>query len=284
MCIGCGRERKLLVSSYSSAFGLGSGAMKLQDKTILITGASSGLGRALAVELSHHRNRIVVTARRQSLLDALADEIRANGSEARVCAGDATNPEDARRALAAAQEAFGPIDVAVLNVGGSPEHVMGGLHGTAEEIVHTMRLNYDSLVNFLSPLIEGMRERGGVIAWTGSPSGFFGLPKSGAYSASKAAGRLLMDTCRIELADTPIRFVTLYPGFTYTEGLDPSSVPSPLLIIDKKRAVSEMIYAIERGKPHHIFPKRIRWLVRLARLLGEPVRRRILALVVRLEG
>lgn len=59
---------------------------------------------------------------------------------------------------------------------------------------------------------------------------------------------------------------------TYTEGLDPTSVPSPLLIVDKKRAVSEMIYAIERGKPHHVFPKRIRWLVRFARLVGVDAR------------
>lgn len=253
--------------------------MKLQNKTILITGASSGLGRELALELSHHQNRIVVTARRRALLETLAEEVRANGSEILVCAGDATDPNDAKKALEDTAQTFGAIDVAVLNVGGTPGHVMGGRNGRAEDILNTMRLNYDSLVNFLAPLIDQMRERGGIIAWTGSPSGFFGLPQSGPYSASKAAGRLLMDTCRIELADTPIRFVTLYPGFTYTEGLDPADVPHPALIIDKKRPVSEMIYAIERGKPHHIFPKRIKALIWFAKLLGEPIRRRILAAV-----
>lgn len=257
--------------------------MELTDKTILITGASSGLGRAIALALSHRKNRIVVTARRRELLETLAAEIEANGSRALVRVNDATDTADCEAAIDEAIATLGPIDVALLNVGGSPVHVMGGRNGRAADVLATMRLNYDSLVNFLAPLVERMRDRGGVIAWTGSPAGTFGLPKSGPYSAAKAAGRILLDTCRIELADTPLRFVTLYPGFTYTEGLDPSEVPSPALIITKARATREMLWAIERERAHHMFPKRIRWAIRLGVLLGERIRRFVLQLVVRLE-
>jgi short-subunit dehydrogenase len=121
-----------------------------------------------------------------------------------------------------------------------------------------------------------MKERGGTIAYTGSPAGTFGLPKSGPYSAAKAAGRTLFDTCRIELAHTPIRFVALYPGFTYTDSLDADEVPVKALIIDKERAVREMVRAIEHGTDHAMFPKRIAWPVRAASLLPESVRRQIL--------
>lgn len=253
--------------------------MELTKKTILITGASSGLGRALAVALAGRDNALVVTARREPLLRELEREVTAKGSRCLVHAADATDTEASRAVIAAALERFGSIDVAVINAGGSSAQRMGTI--PAEEVLGTMRTNFDTLVNFLCPLIDHMRERGGTIAYTGSPAGTFGLPKSGPYSAAKAAGRVLVDACRIELAETPIRFVALYPGFTYTEGLDPAEVPIRSLIIEKERAVREMMWAIERGRAHHMFPRRIRWPIALGRVVGEPVRRAILGFVDR---
>lgn len=251
----------------------------LRDQTILITGASSGLGRALALKLAERGNRIVITARREPLLQQLAAEVEARGSRCLPIPCDATDPTASRVAIDAAVAAFGPIDTAFLNVGGGTGLAMG--QGDVDAILAEMRRNYDALVASLVPLIDLMRERGGTIAWTGSPAGFFGLPRSGPYSAAKAAGRVLMDTCRIELAHTPIRFVSLYPGFTYTDGLDPSQVPSPWLIVQPERAVSEMLWAVERGRAHHVFPRRIRWPIWLGVALPEGVRRRVLGLFVR---
>jgi NADP-dependent 3-hydroxy acid dehydrogenase YdfG len=251
----------------------------LRNKTILITGASSGLGRAIAIALSGAGNRLIVTARRQTLLEELAAEVQANGSECIAVAADATDAEAAQAVVDAATERFGTIDIAILNAGGANAVVMGTPEASATEMMRIMAMNYATLVNFLCPMIDLMKVQGGTIAWTGSPAGTFGLPKSGPYSAAKAAGRILMDTCRIELAGTPIRFVSLYPGFTYTEGLDDSEVPIKAMIIQKDRAVREMLGAIERGKSHHMFPRRIRWPVRLAAMLPEPVRRWILSRV-----
>lgn len=253
--------------------------MELTKRTILITGASSGLGRALAVELSRRDNALVVTARRERLLRDLEREVAANGSRCLVAAADATDSAASRAVVSAAVERFGALDVAIINAGGAPAQRIGTV--SADEVLATMRTNYDTLVNFLCPLIDHMRERGGTIAYTGSPAGTFGLPKSGPYSAAKAAGRVLLDACRIELAETPIRIVALYPGFTYTEGLDATEVPVKSLIIDKERAVREMLWAIERGRAHHMFPRRIRWPIALGRVVGEPIRRTILGLVDR---
>lgn len=253
------------------------GTKTLRGKTILITGASSGLGRAMAVALSHHDNNLIVTARRTTLLRELADEVEANGSRCLVIPADAVEAVAVQAVIDGGLAAFGRIDVAILNAGGG--HPTDMATASAEDVLWLMRTNYDTLVNFLCPVIEHMRAEGGTIAWTGSPAGFFGLPRSGPYSAAKAAGRLLFDTCRIELAGTQVRLVALYPGFTETPGLSPDDVPLKSLIIQPDRAVKEMLRAIAGGRSHRMFPKRIAFLITLARLMPEWLRRRVLVLV-----
>ena len=250
--------------------------MAIQGKTILITGASSGLGHAMALSLSHGDNNLIVTARREPLLRELAAQIEANGSRCTAVAGDAIDPGACQAVLDAGIAAYGRIDVAVLNAGGGVATNMA--EASSADVLRIMRVNYDTLVNFLCPVIKLMKGAGGTIAWTGSPAGFFGLPRSGPYSAAKAAGRVLFDTCRIELADTGIRLVALHPGFTETPGLNPEDVPVKALIIQPDRAVREMLGAIERGRSHRMFPKRIRFLMALGRLLPEWLRRRVLGL------
>jgi short-subunit dehydrogenase len=249
----------------------------ITQQTVLITGASSGLGRELAVRLSKQDNHLVVTARREALLQSLAEEVRANGSRCTVVAADCTDPAQVKRVLDAGLETGG-IDVAVLNAGGGVAMRMD--EASAEDVLWIMRVNYDTMVLFLSPLIRHMKARGsGTIAYTGSPAGTFGLPKSGPYSAAKAAGRVLMDSARIELAGSGVKLVALYPGFTHTDALDPDDVPVKALIIDKERAAREMHTAIERGRAHHMFPKRIRLLIGLGAALPEWMRRFVLSRV-----
>ena len=253
--------------------------MKLQHKTILITGATSGLGRGMALALASGSNVLVVTGRREALLETLRAEIEARGSRCITAAVDATDTKAVAAHLADVIASVGRIDVAILNAGGSKPHVMGTPDASAEELLGNMARNYGSLVNYLCPLIDHMRGHDSTIAYTSSPAGFFGLPKSGGYSAAKAAGRTLLDSARVELGQSGIRFVTLYPGFTYTDSMDPDAVPFKWLILQPERAVREMLWAIEKGRSHHIFPRRIAWPIRLGRLLPEPLRRRVLQLV-----
>ncbi|MEZ4269081.1 MAG: SDR family NAD(P)-dependent oxidoreductase [Myxococcota bacterium] len=248
--------------------------MELQDKTILITGASSGLGRAMATALAGRSNRFILTARRASLLEEVARELEALGSRCLVCPADATDPLAAAAVIDAGIAEFGPIDLAILNAGGGTPLNMA--EAPVDAVIGIMRKNYETLVNSLCPMIAHMKDAGGVIAYTGSPAGFFGLPRSGPYSAAKAAGRVLFDSCRIELAGTKTRLVALYPGFALTDGINPDDVPVKSLIISKERAAREMIGAIERERAHTMFPKRIRFLMAFGRMLPEPVRRWIL--------
>lgn len=255
--------------------------MAIQGKTILITGASSGLGRAMAMSLATGNNNLVVTARREPLLRQLASEIEAAGSRCTVAPADAIDPAACQSVIDAALSAYGRIDIAILNAGGGTPRNMA--EATSEQVLRTMRVNYDTLVNFLCPMIAHMRDVGGTVGWTGSPAGFFGLPMSGPYSAAKAAGRLLFDTCRIEVANRKIQFVALYPGFTETPGLDPKDVPVKALIIQPDRASREMLGAIERGRAHHMFPRRIAYLIRVARLMPEWLRRWLLRQAANME-
>ena len=98
--------------------------MKLENKTVLITGASSGIGRSVAEQLAAKGNRVVVTARRQALLDALAEQINSAGGECLAIASDALNEGDAQRVVDETVAAFGQIDAALMNIGDGPSFNM----------------------------------------------------------------------------------------------------------------------------------------------------------------
>ena len=243
--------------------------MKLKNKTILVVGASSGIGRCVALQLGAMGNRVIVCARRQTFLDTLAAEIQAAGGECLPLAADALKPEDMRRVVKQAVAHFGSIDAALLNIGDGPSLDMAKVD--AEAACENMRINYDTLVNGLIPLIGQMKAQNhGLIAHTNSLAGFLGLPLQGPYSAAKAAGRMLMDTCRIELAPWNIRFISVYPGFVATERVAEDGIPAPLEI-SAEAAAQHIIYAMEKEKRDYLFPASMRWLIRLARMLPKPV-------------
>ena len=239
--------------------------MRLTNKTILIVGASSGIGRALALELAKNNNRLIITARRENLLNELSEEICNAGSQCLAVASDALDETASALVVKKAIDAFNHIDVAVLNVGDGPSFNMADT--SASEVKHCMRLNYDTMVNYLVPLIARMKEqKGGVIVQTNSLAGFLGLPMQGPYSAAKSAGRILFDACGIELAQWNIKMVSLHPGFIATEKVSDDGIPAPFEISETQAAV-HMIKGIEREKQDYLFPFALKWLIRLARVL-----------------
>jgi NADP-dependent 3-hydroxy acid dehydrogenase YdfG len=179
---------------------------RVTDKTVLIVGASSGIGAQVARRLGQGGNRLVITARRAPELAALAAEIRAAGSSCVDIAADALDPQAAADVVARAVAAYGSIDVALLNAGQGPDMPME--HISVTDVSRVMALNYDTVVNYLIPLIGQMsdQEQGGLIAHTNSLAGLMGIPRQGPYSAAKAAGRTLIDAARVELAPRGIRY------------------------------------------------------------------------------
>lgn len=123
----------------------------ISNKTILIAGASSGIGRQVALLLSHHNNRLIISARRQSELASLSREISENGSQALVIVCDALCPSQAENCIQQSLDTFNSIDIALLNVGDGPAFNMST--ATVAEIQKNTQLNYDTQVNFLVPLI-----------------------------------------------------------------------------------------------------------------------------------
>lgn len=239
--------------------------MDLQDKVVLVVGASSGMGRAVARRLAAAGAKLVVTARRKERLDELASEIQDKGGECLALAADALDEAAAERVVAAAVDRFGKLDIAFLNAGGAPAIDMRVM--SAADVKSYMRTNYDVTVNYLFPVLEHMKHRRrGLIVHNNSLGGFIGVPLQGPYCAAKGACRLLIDTCRIEFREFGINFLSVYPGFIATEATRDDGMPAPLEISEEK-AADHIVRAIRTGRRDYLFPASMRWTIRLARII-----------------
>ena len=146
-----------------------------KNKVVLIVGASSGMGRVVALKLAEGGAKVIITARRKDMLDTLAAEIESKGGECLSIAADALDTELAKNVVKSAVEKFGRIDIALLNAGGAPAIDMRTMD--ASSVNHYMRTNYDVIVNYLFPVLEQMKiQRSGQIAHTNSLAGFIGVP------------------------------------------------------------------------------------------------------------
>lgn len=253
-------------------------ATPLTGRTVLIVGASSGIGAAVARQLAPAGNRLVLTARRAPELAAVAQEVRTAGSACLDIAADALDPEAAAGVVAAAVAEFGSVDIALLNAGQGPDMSMDQV-GTAG-IARIMALNYDVVVNYLVPLIRQLGEQpdGGLIAHTNSLAGLMGIPRQGPYSAAKAAVRTLLDAARVELAPRGIRFTSIHPGFVGTDRVDGDGLPKPFQV-SQERAAQYVVRALEREPAQACFPWQTTALVRTLRALPATVSDRVLRLL-----
>jgi len=249
--------------------------MELQEKVILITGASSGIGKAVALALSHYQNRIVVTARRKELLAQVAEQIRSNGSQALAIPGDALNEGQAAGSVEAAVAHFERIDIALLNVGSGPP--ANTASASPDEIKQNMRVNYDSMINFFGPLVHQMQTQpaGGIIAHTNSLAGFLGLPMQGPYSAAKAACRIFLDTAKIELRPFKIKVLTICPGFVNTEKNKHDGIPKPFAL-SADQAAQHILKALRLEIQEYLFPASLKTGILLARYLPQFVTNKII--------
>lgn len=197
----------------------------LTGQVIIITGASSGIGEATAHRLVRGGAKVVITARRQDRLEALAQELDSTGAKVLAVAGDITNDADRRRLVAAAREIFGRIDGLVNNAG-------YGTRGPVELVpVDLIRKNYEtnifSLIALTQLVLPQMRERGdGCIVNIGSVAGKIARPLTSIYDSTKHALEAITDGLRGELKPFGLRVTLIRPGFILTEFVDAADAAS----------------------------------------------------------
>lgn len=191
----------------------------LENARVLLTGASSGIGRELALALARRQARLLLVARREELLRETVEQCRLLGSDADYLAGDVTDPADRDAAIYRLEDRWQGLDVLVNNAGASAH----GLFADSDE--HTMRgvmeVNFFAPVEFTRralPLL--LRGRNSAIVNIGSIIGHRGLPFNSEYAASKFALRGWSESLRAELIGDGIDVLMVSPGTTDTEFFD----------------------------------------------------------------
>jgi NADP-dependent 3-hydroxy acid dehydrogenase YdfG len=228
----------------------------------MITGASSGIGRGLALALAARGEMIVAVARRKELLDTLVLEIEARGGRALAVQCDVTDLEQVRAAYSAGTQAFGTIDRIVANAGGGKRNPVEDFR--ADAIAGMLTLNVASAANCIEVVLPAMLARGsGHIVLMSSLAARRGLPRATGYSAAKAAMTALGEGLRAELKPRGIDVTVLMPGFVEAkESRKPRPFEVPL-----SEAAERMAVAIIARRGSFMFPRSLVLITGLLRLL-----------------
>lgn len=236
----------------------------------IVTGASSGIGRALAVELGRRGARLVVTARRIERLQVLADEIRALGAHVVVVGGDITDASTRRELAAAASNEFGGLDILVNNAGLGAWGPFG--EASPQRLRQIMEVNFFApaeLVRDALPLLRaGQRP---IIVNMSSVLGHRAVPRKSEYCASKFALHGLSDAIRCELRSSAIDVLLISPSTTDTEFFDsvldgPAAGRATAAASSARWVARQTVAAIEKGRHEVILSAGGKFLVWLDRL------------------
>jgi short-subunit dehydrogenase len=188
----------------------------LQGRRLLITGASSGIGRAVAEQAARAGARLAVVARSADKLDALARELAARGADVTPIRADVTCPDDRRRLLAAAVERYDGLDALINNAGvGSFGHFAEGTEAILRQVMEVNFFAPAELIRLAIPVLA--RGRQPAIVNVSSMCGRRGVPAWSEYSASKFALCGLTEALRAEMVRFDIDVLLVVPGLTRTE-------------------------------------------------------------------
>lgn len=211
-----------------------------RDRVVVLTGASSGIGRAMARQLAGDGARLVLAARRLERLEQTAAECRGAGATATAVRADVAVEEDCAHLIAAAAEEHGRIDVLIANAGISMAARLDELRA-AEPLERLMRVNYLGAAWCAYHALPWLRQSRGRIVAVASLTALTGVPTRTGYAASKHAMAGFFDSLRIELADSGVSVTVAYPGFVTSEirerALGPDGAPQRTSDIDVDAAM-----------------------------------------------
>ena len=211
--LSCGRNRTN-VSLERSQHVSG-----INGKVVAITGASSGIGQATALELAGRGAAVVLGARRTDRLTALAERIRAEGGRAEAVVTDVTQRADLQRLVKTAVERFGRLDVLVSNSGIARTGPVADLDIDSWDAM--IDINLRGVLNGIAAALPIFRQQGrGHFVTTISTSGLKIAPTQAVYAGTKNAVRTILEALRQESTDGVLRTTSISPGFVRTELVD----------------------------------------------------------------
>lgn len=240
--------------------------MASKPRSVLITGASSGIGGALAREYAADNVHIALNGRNQDRLETIAADCRAKGASVSVGLVDIRDRTKLSQWIFSVDDAH-PIDLAIANAGITAGTGMGRLREHPDIVRNVIATNLVGTINTFDPLVERMCMRGrGRIAVMGSIGAVRGLPHCPAYSASKAAIHAYAEGLRGALVRQGVGVTIIAPGFVETPLNNDIVCPKPLLI-SAARAARIVHRGLDRSRAMIVFPRLLYYGLLLTRLL-----------------
>jgi len=252
-----------------------------QDKVVLITGASSGIGQSAALTLAKMRAKVAIASRNYEKLKELETQIQTAGYQALAVKADVSKSEDVNDLVDSVIQHWGKIDVLISNAG---EYFRGNILESANEI---FRKSFDvnffgSLYAIKSVLPLMLYQKNGCIVLMNTLDSKKGIVGDGPYVTAKAALDGLGDVLRQELFGTGVRIISVYPGRVDTQMIKNIEVPWITPKISPNAVVKHMIQGIVKNRPivvvphayfslgalNNLFPRFMDWAYRLLRLQG----------------
>jgi NAD(P)-dependent dehydrogenase (short-subunit alcohol dehydrogenase family) len=257
-----------------AGFCILSPAMFFRDKVVLITGGSSGIGRATALRLAGYGAKIALAARNQATLEEVARAVTKAGGEAATVPTDVAEPEQCRRAVETAVQRFGRLDILICSAGLSMRTYFAGSDLAALERV--MCVNFLGTMYTTYYAVPHVKQTRGSLVALSSLTGLRGIPSYGVYGASKFAIQGLYESLRLELHSDGVHVGVVAPGFVDTplrnQVLGPDGRPwakppaPPFRIWSVEKCVERIVRLIEKRRAQANLPWRIGPLLWLDRL------------------
>ncbi|MGC2237919.1 MAG: SDR family NAD(P)-dependent oxidoreductase [Pyrinomonadaceae bacterium] len=232
-----------------------------KDKVVLLTGASSGIGEALALEMAKRGAILGLLARRESLLRALVSKCERLGTAAREFPCDITDEIAVSDAAEKLKNEFGKIDILIANagIGGGAKHAKDLKPSDFRRVIDT---NLVGAMNSVSAVLPFMLETGsGQLVAISSLAGSRGLPKSAAYCASKAGMTAYFESVRLDVKHKGVAVTIIQPGFIKTPLTSGRTNKMPFLM-ELQESIPYFLRAIEKRKKFAAFPWQLATIVR----------------------
>ena len=217
----------------------------VEGKRVMVTGASSGIGAATALQIGRAGGHVLLVARTESKLEDIAAQVVEHGGTATVHAADLSSSEDVERLAVEVNEAHGGVDILVNNAGHSIRRSVKYSLDRERDFQRTMDLNYMGPVRLILAFLPGMRDRGrGQIVNVSSASVQVRTPRFAAYTASKAALDAFSDCAAAELAGDGIRFSTISMPLVRTPMIEPTAIYKNFPSLSPAQAADRVCKAI----------------------------------------